>query len=617
MCGIVALAGSAWDLDSLGEVTATLSHRGPDGSGVWVDPHAEVGLGHTRLSIIDTSDAGSQPMSDRDGNITVTFNGEIYNHVELRSQLEDYPFVGRSDTEVLLASYLKWGADCLQRFNGMFAFVIWDSLKHELFAARDRLGIKPLYFTTRGKSIGFSSEIKALLAAGVSPRLDRSVLRDYLVDGYYDHTPGTFFKGVRQVEPGTFMRWSGGEGAVTRYWALRDYLQPEQYRPWNAETAAELGDLVHSSVALRLRSDVPVGLHLSGGLDSSVVFSAVDEIRDPEAEIRAFTGTYGHPEYDEAIHVDSLTRRSNVSLSTVSTSQDESWDLQPEVQWHQEQPFGGFATILYWNLERQVKASGTTVVLEGQGGDELFGGYRYYVDDYLGDLRTGTDSSIETWVRRFAAIHGESPSHLMTLVGAPEVSEARYQDGSHPVRPQFLRPEVLRHEGTGFGSALTQSTAGVGRFRRARYRDLRHAKLPRVLRFNDRMSMASGVELRVPLLDHRLVEFAFSLSDHALLRRGWPKAPLREAFPRLDDSIRLAAKRAVVTPQREWLRGAWAGRVRDTLRSSALGDLGIAEPSRLLEGFEHYCNDPGVTNSFFVWQWLNLDCWIKTFGIDS
>lgn len=589
-------------------------HRGPDDQGIYLDPRGGAALGHNRLSIIDLSPAGHQPMASAGGRYFIVFNGEIYNYLELRRELDGYPFRSQTDTEVILAAYERWGSACLDRFIGMFAFAIWDSETQTLFAARDRIGIKPFYYTLKGDSLYFGSEIKSLLAAGIEARRNDAVIWDYLARGLYDHTEQTFFQGVQQLAPGHTLTWRAGNLQTSIYWDLPTIVagrdQSSEPRP---EWRDELEELLLDAVRLRLRSDVPVGLHLTGGLDSSSVLALLSSLMPQGGRIHGFTATYGDSRYDEAIHASEASGSLKVDLHVCPMPAADFWCAAERTQWHQEQPFGGVATAAYWGMEQEARRHGIIVLLEGQGGDELFGGYPYFLPELVADLEeTGRSNRAQSLMADYGHVHNKSTQDVRRQVEKLRAAgSGAYQDGSEFLRPGTLTPAFRTHEGTGYQPPRSFR----GHFTNARYRDLRHTKLQRVLRFNDRMSMAHSLELRVPLLDHRIVEYSFTLPGELLLHNGLPKYPLRAALAgRLPDSLRLAPKRDVVTPQREWFSGPMREEIRCRLTESRAVDAGYLERDSCVSSFDEFCAGRGGNNAFFIWQWLNLDLWMRTFN---
>ncbi len=567
MCGISGCFGQNWRQTQLEAMVAAQRHRGPDAEGLYLDPIA--GLGHNRLSIIDLSPAGRQPMSNHDGSIRIVFNGEIYNYLELKAELGDYDYRSRTDTEVILAAYERWGAACLDRLIGMFAFLIWDSREQRLFAARDRFGVKPLYYHLNSDgALMLASEIKALHSAGVAPEPDEESWANYLTHGLYDHSERTFWKGVRALPPGHHLTWQNGQVRITRWYDLAERAG-EEYDPRPIEqTQEEYLSLLTESVRLRFRSDVPVGINLSGGLDSSTLLGLVKAVQGEASETRAFTFICGDPNYDELPWVRQMLARTRHPLSTVQLAPEEVPSLAESVQSAEDEPFGGLPTLAYAKLFAQAREQGVIVLLDGQGMDEQWAGYDYYSK----------------------ALNGDSAG----LVQGTKDS---------PVRPDCLTPEFRA-----LAEAFDPPTPFSDRLRNLQYRDARFTKIPRSLRFNDRVSMRASTELREPFLDHRLFELALHQRPERKIFDGTGKWMLRQMTGQLlPAGVVEAPKRPLQTPQREWLRGPlknWAeGRIEASLERFGGAWL---EREVVRAAWKSYCRGES-DNSFYVWQWINLD----------
>ncbi|MBI5164235.1 MAG: asparagine synthase (glutamine-hydrolyzing) [Magnetospirillum sp.] len=611
MCGIGGILGHPISDASLQGMAAALAHRGPDGQGIWSDPAAGLGLVHRRLSIIDLSADGHQPMADASGRQWVVFNGEIYNHRELRAELAGYPFRSRSDTEVILAAYQRWGESCVEHFIGMFAFALWDGRTRTLFCARDRLGVKPFVFARDvGGRFLFASEVKALLAAGLPAEPDWSMWADYMVHGSYEHGERTFFAGVHQLPAGHLMVVAA-DGTIRqrRYWDVAERALAAGPLELDLATAgARVRELVEDSVRLRKRSDVPVAVSLSGGLDSSVVACTLAR-QEPETARIAFTANHGDRRYDEDGFARNFLgpewRHVVVTLGAGAVAAQAEQAIVA-----QEAPFGGIATLALHNLHQTIRREGIKVVLEGQGGDEAFGGYANYLAYFLCDV-----TATRGW-------RGGRAAAKAMARGAQVVTQARrvrdgggaafYQDGTSYLDANAVAPELRALarqpvQEAPFASALTS----------AQYRDVAIGKLPRVLRMNDRLSMAQGVELRQPLLDHRILELAFRLPGAVKIHGDVGKQVLRAAFCAvLPPGQAYAAKRAVVTPQREWLVGPLASWVEDLVFGSGLDRTGLIVPAAartVLADLAAGRRD----NSFPVWQWVNAALWFRHFAKGS
>ncbi len=567
MCGIAGIFGNGWPVERLEAMVAAQRHRGPDATGVYMAPTGQAGLGHNRLSIIDLSLAGRQPMADYRGRRWIVFNGEIYNYLELRSELDDYPYATRTDTEVVLAAYNRWGGTCLDHFVGMFAFLIWDEDEQRLFGARDRFGVKPFnYVAEPGGTLLIASEIGALHAAGVGTRPDPVMWATYFVHGLHDHSARTCWEGVRSLPPGHSLSWGDGRLSVRCWYDLAEQSGVE----WDERPAAvveeEYLELLRSSVRLRFRSDVPVGINLSGGLDSSLLLGLVQAVQGAESDVKAFTFVTGDPRYDELPWVEQMlatTRHPSVACQLCA---EEVPRLAASVQRHELEPFGGLPTLAYARLFEEARAAGVVVLLDGQGMDEQWAGYDYY---------------------RAAA-----PGPAASLQGTRESS----------VRPECLTPEFR---------ALAQPLAYACPFpdalRNLQYRDARYSKIPRALRFNDRVSMRASTELREPFLDHRLFELALRQRASSKIAQGTGKWLLRTIAARLlPNGVVEAPKRPVQTPQREWLRDALSGWADGCIeRALDAGGGRWLIPSAVRRAWQDYRGGAG-DNSFFVWQWISL-----------
>ncbi len=569
MCGIVGILGDNWRNEDLRAMVFAQRHRGPDGEGIYVDPQRQAGLGHSRLSIIDRSDAGRQPMASADGNLVVTYNGEIYNYLELRIELEsDYTFRTQSDTEVLLAAYQKWGEGCLDKLIGMFAFVIWDVRTKSAFAARDRFGVKPFYYHKMPDGeLFFASEIKAIHAAGVPRIPNEKAWATYLTYGLYDHSTETFWKDIRSLPGGHSLRWNNGRISIVKWYDLAGRVGDDfDYRP-ESEVRSEYLELMKDSVKLRFRSDVPVGINLSGGLDSSGLLGLVHEVQGKESDVKAFTFTTGDSNYDELPWVERMLSKTNHPLVVSRLSPGDVPALAESVQFHQDEPFGGLPTLAYAKLFEKAKENGVTVLLDGNGMDEQWAGYDYYL----------------------SALIGYQPS----LVQGTKES---------PVRPECLMPEFRA-----LAEPLAFPNVFGDKLRNLQYRDTFLTKIPRAMRFNDRISMRSSTELREPFLDHRLFELAFRQPAERKLKNGTGKVMLRAIVNGLvADGLSATPKRPMQTPQREWLRGELNEWASEKLETAIDGFSGAwLNPDAVRSAFADFSSGKG-DNSFFIWQWISL-----------
>jgi asparagine synthase (glutamine-hydrolysing) len=566
MCGIAGIFGERWREADLAAMVAAQHHRGPDASGMYVTTEHEAGLGHNRLSILDLSEAGRQPMWNAAGTVANVFNGEVYNYLELREQLPDYPFRSRTDTEVLLAAYEKWGDAFVDRLIGMFTFLIWDQGRRRLFAARDRFGVKPLYYHQRGPTLRIASEIKALQAGGAETAPDPSTWADYLVNGLSDHSERTFWTGIRSLPPGHRLTWENGTAQISRWYDLAEKTAEPDTRP-EAEVAQEYLALLADSVRLRFRSDVPVGINLSGGLDSSTLLGLVQRVQGESSDVKAFTFTLGDPNYDELPWVTQMLRRTRHPLIDCRLEAHEVPALAESVAHHQDEPFGGLPTLAYARLFEIARREGVIVLLDGQGMDEQWAGYDYYA----------------------RVLEGKTAGLVQGTADRP------------------VRPECLLGDFAALASGWQAPRPFGDALRDTQYRDARHTKIPRALRFNDRVSMRSSTELREPFLDHRLFELALRQPAERKISGSTHKRMLRKmAADLLPEGIVEAPKRPLQTPQREWLRGPLRRWAEDRIEAAIAEWQGVwLDGARVRREWSAFVESEGG-NSFFVWQWISL-----------
>ncbi|MBC7645099.1 MAG: asparagine synthase (glutamine-hydrolyzing), partial [Thermoleophilia bacterium] len=542
MCGIAGIVDFERRADPacVERMIGVLEHRGPDGQGVWADNG--VALGHRRLSIIDLTEGGHQPMVLDNDRYVITFNGEIYNYVELREELrrEGYEFHSSSDTEVLLVAYSHWGEDCLHKLNGMFAFAIWDNMRRVLFCARDRLGVKPFVYSYNGRRFGFASETKALLAAGmVKAELRPDAVYEYLARGYTSNGR-SFYAGVEVLEPGCSMTLDSAGRLNVRTWWEPDRSVDESIKT-REEWAERIAELVDDAVRLRLRSDVPVGAHLSGGLDSSAVVAAA--ARHGGAEIHTFTGAFLDDDAsDERAYSRAVNAKYDLTAHEIEITVDDLPRSFARILWHMDEPIAGegvFPQLMVCDLAAQ---HGFTVVLGGQGGDELFGGYlRHRALHYKRVLSNGSPV--------------ERGSAFLELTKRAAGEWRRVVRSSTRVSDDQLAPSFLASIDPDLRAEVRRSRLSFASARDLMWHDLR-TYLPALLHVEDRTSMAASIESRTPLLDWRLVELSLRIPEKFLFAPGEPKPLLKQAVgPWLPDVVtQRRDKKGFPTPLGEWKR---------------------------------------------------------------
>jgi asparagine synthase (glutamine-hydrolysing) len=611
MCGIVGSVRHGACLDERVSLSMrdSLQHRGPDDAGLWQSPPNGVTLGSRRLAILDLSPRGHQPMQDASRTLTVVFNGEIYNCVELRRELQQfYPFRSQTDTEVLLAAYSYWGPDFVQRLNGMFAFAIWDSSQKTLFAARDRFGEKPFYYYRRSKLFLFASEIKAILASGmVAAEANHPAIFRFLAYRQTDESEDTFFKDILALPPAHTLLYSPEEDTliIRRYWDL-DPAAETRY-PSERQYSEHLLELLQQSVKLRLRSDVPVGSCLSGGLDSSSIVGLMAAEADGGRQ-STFSARFKERAIDEGEYIQPVAQRFAIKNYTVFPDPLRLIEDVGNLAWHQEHPFVGPSIYAQWCVMRLAADQGVTVLLDGQGADESLAGYlssrHYHYRDLFGQLRWGALAKA-LWSH---AVHGD-PANLVNMF-IPQVT-----------RPNGMLPvswEPLAMTDDFVGLAAVPATQAPAKFKSALhselYQQLRCSMLPKLLRFADRSSMAFSREVRLPYLDHRLVEYLFAIPETHKIRGTTTKYILRQAMQgKLPAKVlNRTDKKGFETPQGAWLRGPLRTWVEEILRSTSFRERGWIDQGAALKVWKRFLVSPH-RNQNVIFRWISLEQWARTF----
>jgi asparagine synthase (glutamine-hydrolysing) len=632
MCGITGLIERdrhrAVDRSALAAMTEVIAHRGPDGQGV--ETFGNVGLGNRRLAIIDRA-GGDQPMRSSDGDLTITYNGELYNYRELRADLTDrgFRFRTQSDTEVMLGLYAVHGLDMFRHTNGMFAFAIWDSRERRLVLARDRFGEKPLYWHAGPERVAFASEIKSLLKVpGVRATPDWDGVHEYLTFQYC-LAERTLFEGVRKIPPASFLVL-GDRGEVLdqrEYWSLgfeEDHATAEE------AYVDELRSILEDAVRIRLRSDVPVGTYLSGGLDSSAIASVAARITGNG--LPAFTGTFAEGEqYDELPYARAVADSNGSTLHVVTPTSDDFAQRFRQMIWHMDEPAAGpgaFPQLMVSDLA----ARNVRVVLGGQGGDELFGGYARYLMLYLEESIRGSIFESQDPGKHVVTLAGMLPNLSMLQQYVPLLKRfwaaGLFEDIEHryyrlitrdPDLGSHFTPEFLagRDESAIYGAFEGQfndilervPSGGSALFNRMTAYDSR-TLLQSLLHVEDRMSMAMSLESRLPLLDHRIAELAFRMPPLYKYRDGHPKAALRTAVSSYLPPQVLARKDKMgfPVPFVEWAGGPLRPFIRDTLLGEAARERGIYDMAgieRLIDGESPYGRE--------LWGLLCLETWFQVF----
>jgi asparagine synthase (glutamine-hydrolysing) len=614
-----------------------VAHRGPDGSGwkVFESAAGPVALGHRRLSIIDLSDAALQPMSYADDRYWVVYNGEIYNYLELREELKaaGHRFRTRSDTEVLLAAYAHWGEAALDRLVGMFAFVLWDGQAQVAFAARDHFGVKPLYVFVAPGGLAFASEIKQFIGLpGFAARLNTARTYDFLASGIMEHTDETLFADVRQLRGGECTRidlrhWRPGEAPPVRRWY--QILEPGTLVFDEREAAAQFHSLLDQSVHLQLRSDVPVGTCLSGGLDSSsIVCLMARELQaaGTEDKVHCVSACYDVKSVDERPFMEAVVAQTQSTPHWAHPRFEDAFALAERITWHQDEPYGSTSIFAQWSVFDIARCAGLKVMLDGQGADEQLAGYHGSFSYYFADLirRRRFVALLHAMLQR-RAWHGVSVAEqlrtfLIPLL-PPKYARWLRRERQALTQHNWLDGEALRpHLGR---SPFETARESIGRPPVADLGDLcvvltQSSNLTMLLHWEDRNSMAHGIEARVPFLDHRLVEFSIGIGNRHKIVGGDTKRVLRAAMRGiLPEMVRNRRdKLGFATPEEEWFRGP--------LREAVLA--GIEET---LDRYPGLLNPKGVRAhvkdmltgrkpvDFSLWRIINLGIWGRLFAVTA
>jgi len=619
MCGIWASLGLA----TSEAVIERVAHRGPDGSG-WQEfdtPSGPLTFAHRRLAIFDTTENGHQPMSLQERPLSIVYNGAIYNFIEIRKELEakGIIFQSNSDTEVLLQAYAAWGPDCLTRLNGMFAFVIWDGEKKRLFAARDRFGVKPLYFWNGPKGFALASEIKQITALdGFKTRINPDTAYDFLAFGQLDHRAETFFSGVHQLRGGECLlleleHWQPGAELKPRRWYELPSRAPMES---TAEDASDrLRELLTDGVEVRLRSDVDLGFSLSGGLDSSSIVSiAANSPSKAPRPLRTFSACFDDPIIDESAYVKNVVAHTGAESTVVRPSGKDLPGLMEKIIYHHDSPFTGTSMIAQWLVFEAARKAGVSVMLSGQGADEHLCGYHSSFAPYLAGLvRRG---ALLKLVREMA---GQRRNHdkpfvwqlAATAAGLlPPTLRRLVRHGGRHYCPDWMTPAFAENAGS-----APHYHYSLSELMRAH---MTESSLPGLLHYEDRNSMAHGIESRLPFLDYRVVELSLGLDESFKIVDGETKWLLRQAMQGvLPEDIRTRQdKIGFATPEQAWLKGDARPLVEEGLKAAAVAfpDFFNAEKIR---GLAEKTLNGSVPFDPALWRIACFGMWGRVFKVSG
>lgn len=635
MCGIAAIlfaTPQASHQETIHAMINLVHHRGPDALGTQILMEGCVALGHARLSIIDLCERANQPMTYADTGIWIVYNGEVYNYLELKYELEamGYHFSTRSDTEVILAAYHAWGNACLQHFNGMFAFVIVDTKRNKLFAARDRLGVKPLYYYFKpGKELAFASEIKQFTALkSWEAKINPQRLFDFLARGLLDHTEETLFRDVYQLRGGQYLELDINP-------AMTHMDRPRIYTWWTLPEGSQEGapsikiaseaflSLLEDAVRLRLRADVPIGSCLSGGLDSSSIVCLVNIIlgREKSAEIqKTFSSCFDDPRFDERGYITEVIAQTKVESQYTFPDPADLFRMLDTITWHQDEPFGSTSIFAQWRVFALARTFGVKVMLDGQGADELLAGYHGFFWALLAGLMQEKNLKALTHeIRGIQKIHGYGILTILMNLGYACMPAAlrpmlRSLNG-RPDIPSWMSHHTIRSLGIQPTTPIPEPAKSV---RSYSYEQTVLNNLPALLHYEDRNSMAHSLEARVPFLDYRLVEYAYALPDSYKIAQGETKKILRTAMQGIiPEKVRNRQdKMGFVTPGETWFTGPYAAEFRLRLNEACALLAGLVDARQIDNLFVPMMMHKKPFD-WTLWRILNTGTWMRSFHIQG
>lgn len=627
MCGICGIIKKSPDT-GLGEKVSRMrdemAHRGPDGYGLWVNGTGCIGLGHRRLRIIDLTENGKQPMQNSKGTLQIVFNGEIYNYIEIRQDLQSkgYRFKSQSDTEVILYAYQEWGRACLDQFVGIFAFCIWDERRKTLFAARDHVGVKPFYFSFDGDSFTFSSEMKGILA--IHPDLRQpnwDAIYDWVTFTEFDHNKTTFFRNIYQLKPGHFIEFDFEEFSISDQIPFWKFSIQEIRESQNSEIdlTQRFSTLFHESIAFQMRSDVPVGAFLSGGLDSTSIVAIASQLTDEP--MRTFSSVYSQIEYNEEKFIEIATKQFVVKHKQTTPKGDKFFTDLEKFIWIHEQPPNGPGPFSEWCVA-ELAHRDVVVLLSGQGPDEMLGGYHPMFQPYLATIaremlksNRGSFADFKEELNLIADLTGSRKEMYWLSSMLPNWME--FQRKMKRIRRnQFLSKGFLQYKKS-FNDLETEmlpiDLAGLNLLDKYLVKSTLGGQLRRLLHYGDRNSMAFSLEARVPFLDHRLIEYSLALPVREKINKDVTKNILREAMRnKMPEEIRTRKdKKGFPTPLRYWLIEHEA-HVRDILNSQRVRERGIFKPTSV-DRFVDLHMKGKYDFTFDLFRLLTLEKWFQIF----
>jgi asparagine synthase (glutamine-hydrolysing) len=621
MCGISILIrkNRTTGSDVIKRMNTVITHRGPDGEGVQyfsksgselADGPWQLAFGHRRLSIIDLTETGSQPMSFDDGRVWITYNGECYNYIELRDELtcKGYRFTSSSDTEVILAAYKEWGTNCFEKMRGMWGLGIYDLNQKELIVCRDRLGIKPLYYYEDQDNILYFSEIKQVIRTGLATSKVNPSAVKYYFDSGFENSRGSFFENIHQIEPGTFLRISLDNAEITN--RVVSYWNPERFEARSQcrqDSVEQFKEAFCESIKIHLRSDVSIGCQLSGGLDSSSIIMAMSYLLKDSSNINTFSSVYPGYERSEDFFIRSILNKINASAH-FSTPEPVDFinDLQAFVAAHDE-PVGSFAQYASYRLAKLTHENSIKVVFNGQGGDEILGGYWQIYYAYMFNMLK----------------KGEILNLIKHMVGVilPGGNSDFFQQFNFIFKRYVNRIKATNHSKIKLHLDVPENESYITGYmnlnsQEKRVFNIREFILPRLLKWDDRNLMAFSIEGRYPLLDHILIEACLQMPVEHMYDRGWTKYPLREALKDYlpQEIYNRKSKWAYEFPKEKWMRDDLKPLINAIINDKSSTTFDIIDHADTIHHVKEFMN--GNDEEWqTVYRLINFDAWIKQYNI--
>lgn len=639
MCGIVGVFSSVASVtkSEIVRLVASIRHRGPDQEDIFIDERHRVGLGFVRLAILDLSPSGAQPMVDRSGRYVITFNGEVYNYIELRRELQKlgYSFETGTDTEVVLYSFVEWGVECFSRLRGMWGIAIYDTRDDVIYLSRDYFGIKPLYYYSSDNAVYWASEIKAFSCMG-DLREDLQTSVEFLELGLQEHSNRTFFQGVRLLLPSHYavvrLKDSAVSVNVLPYWDLASASSVVALPVGEKAIVEKFRSILTHSIDISLRSDVPIWVLLSGGLDSSTIASVIHHLH-PEQTINALTVVHDDPKINELEYVREVVRRKNCTLTEVRINNENWVDELDRFVYHQDEPTSSTSILNHWFLMKELSRQGVKVILSGQGVDEVQYGYiRMFMGYFFSDLfSSGRYLTLfrelyKHWKDRDEIVpnFNTSGSYLSGLIGNKEfymqaIKGLVPQSIAKSLKAQYIEKstgivcEEFREMKQPYNPFIP---AGFDQLHSAMYRMLTVEAIPRILKSEDRSSMAFSIEERVPFIDRDIIEYLFAISSEYKVKDATSKWILREAMKGiLPESVRTRrSKLGFNSPEKAWVTGT---KFKEYIRDNKLFDYlqgSVVERDKFESYYQDVCSGRREYSSL-VWRVLHYAMWRKRFSI--